>query len=89
MIISVDAVGRYYLNTAANPQKALPADILVNQIQVQLQNDAKQNKQRAILIKGDRDANYGKIMQAMVLLQSAGVDNVGLMTESPPAHNVG
>lgn len=87
MIISVDAAGRYYLNISANPEKPMSSDALVNQITVQLQTDRQQNKQRAILIKGDKDANYGKIMQAMVLLQSAGVDNVGLMTEAPTEPN--
>lgn len=89
MIISVDANGRYFLNTASNPDQALPADALVNQINVQLQQDKAHQRERAILIKGDRDANYGKIMQAMVLLQSAGIDNVGLMTEPLASKHVG
>lgn len=89
MIISVDSNGRYYLNTAANPTNPLPADLLISQINAQLQTDRQQNHQRAILIKGDRDANYGKIVQAMVLLQSAGIDQIGLMTESPTSQNMG
>lgn len=83
MIISIDSSGRYYLNTAVNPGAPLNSAVLVNQVTAQLQMDRQQNKQRVILIKGDKDANYGKIVQAMVLLQSAGVENVGLMTESP------
>jgi biopolymer transport protein TolR len=89
MIISIDSEGRYYLNLAADPKKPLLADVLVNQMKVVIEGDQRHNQQRSILIKGDRDANYGKIMQAMVLLQSAGIDNVGLMTESPSETHLG
>jgi biopolymer transport protein TolR len=34
-----------------------------------------------VLVAGDQRADYGKIYQAMVLLQSAGVPKVGLMSQ--------
>lgn len=36
-----------------------------------------------VFVKGDRDANYGFVMKAMVLLQKAGAVNVGLVTQNP------
>jgi len=33
------------------------------------------------LVKGDQNVDYGKVMQAMVLLQQAGVPGVGLITQ--------
>jgi biopolymer transport protein TolR len=36
-----------------------------------------------VMVKGDRHADYGHVVEAMVLLQQAGVPNVGLITESP------
>lgn len=84
IIISVDATGRYYVNIAANPEDPITTDALVNQISAQLHVDQQQGKTRMILIKGDKQANYGQIVQAMAALQSAGVENVGLMTESLP-----
>ena len=40
-------------------------------------------KHLTVLVKGDRAVNYAKVVQAMVLLQQAGVKQVGLMTEYP------
>jgi biopolymer transport protein TolR len=38
---------------------------------------------RSVLVRGDHAADYGSVVAAMVLLQQAGVPNVGLVTESP------
>lgn len=36
-----------------------------------------------VLVRGDRDVGYGRVVDAMVLLQKAGVEKVGLMTDQP------
>ncbi|MEJ1384210.1 MAG: biopolymer transporter ExbD, partial [Candidatus Sedimenticola sp. (ex Thyasira tokunagai)] len=36
-----------------------------------------------IMVKGDHNVDYGSVVSAMVLLQRAGVPNVGLITEPP------
>ena len=38
---------------------------------------------RVFLVRGDKNIAYGKVVEAMVLLQQAGVPEVGLVT-SPP-----
>jgi len=38
---------------------------------------------RQVLVKADRAVHYGKVVQAMVLLQRTGVAHVGLMTQPP------
>ncbi len=38
---------------------------------------------RVFLVKGDKNIAYGKVVEAMVILQQAGVPEVGLVT-SPP-----
>lgn len=81
VIISVDAKGKYYLNIANNPNQPIDANVLVDRVTAELQIAKNHNQQRQVLVKGDRDVNYGKIVQAMVLLQHAGVSNVGLMTQ--------
>jgi biopolymer transport protein TolR len=35
-----------------------------------------------VLVRGDKAVDYGRVTEAMVLLQGAGVEKVGLMTES-------
>ncbi|MHB8535091.1 MAG: protein TolR [Sulfuricaulis sp.] len=39
--------------------------------------------QTPVLIRGDRQANYGEVVKAMSLLQASGAPSVGLLTEPP------
>ncbi len=39
--------------------------------------------QRRVVVSGDRNADYGSIMNAMVLLQEAGAQKVGLQSRPP------
>jgi biopolymer transport protein TolR len=36
-----------------------------------------------IMVRGDAGVAYGRVVEAMVLLQSAGTPSVGLITEPP------
>lgn len=84
MIVSVDNKGLFYLNIADNPSAPLSEQALVNQIAAELAIAQQHNQTRMVLVKGDQDVAYGRVVDAMVLLQKAGVDQVGLMTHSPP-----
>lgn len=88
IIVSVDAQGNYYLNIATNPNQPVDANSLASQVASQLQAAQQQGQQRQVLVKGDKSVDYGKVMQAMVLLQQAGAPTVGLVTESPPDKRV-
>ena len=80
VIVSVDRLGRYYLNISKNPSVSMPAKKIASIIS-KLDIAESKNGKREILIKGDKDVNYGKVVQVMVLLKNAGVSNVGLMTQ--------
>lgn len=77
-IVTVDAEGNYFCNLADNPHQAISDLVLKNLIQTELQNTGDQP--RPILVRGDKNANYGKVIALMALLQSAGAKNVGLVT---------
>lgn len=81
IIVSIDATGNYYLNIAANPDVSMPPAELLNKVSAELQQSSAQGHERQVLVKGDKDVNYGRVVQAMVLLQNAGAPSVGLMTE--------
>jgi biopolymer transport protein TolR len=85
IIVSIDSKGNYYLNIANNPDNPINADQLLNRVTAELQVAKSKGAKRQVLVKGDRKANYGKVVQAMVLLQHAGAPSVGLMTEKPRA----
>lgn len=76
LIVTVDALGNYFLNIHEPPTKALMPDNLSAEVMAAL----KQNPRRSVLVRGDDQVNYGKVVGAMVLLQEAGVDKVGLVT---------
>jgi biopolymer transport protein TolR len=83
IIVSVDKQGRFYLNTASQPETPLDESALAMQLTQQWSTQPKDKSQQAF-VKGDAGVSYGKIIQAMVILQKAGAVNIGLLTESPP-----
>ena len=79
VILAVSKTGEYYLNIGDNPKEPVSDETIVKVISLVL----KQKPQTPVLVRGDKDADYGSVTTAMVLLQSAGVEKVGLMTEQP------
>ncbi len=77
LVVSVDAEGNYYLTYEDNRTRRLDEQELERQAAAILAN----NPGIPVLVKGDRAVDYGRVVQAMVLLQSAGADSVGLLTE--------
>jgi biopolymer transport protein TolR len=55
-----------------------PEDILVRAAAV-----LQLNPTLPVLVKADRRVDYGAVVEAMVLLQRAGADKVGLSTQMP------
>jgi len=79
VILTVSKNGDYYLNIGDDLKKPVSDEVVARRIALVL----KQKPQTPILVRGDKDVNYGSVTTAMVLLQSAGVEKVGLMTEQP------
>jgi biopolymer transport protein TolR len=76
-VVSVDQDGKLFLTLGAGEREEIEADALVNKVSAFV----KENTQLPVLVAGDQRADYGMIYQAMVLLQSAGVPKVGLMSQ--------
>lgn len=81
MIISVDKSGQLYLNISEHPSQPISAQQLTVRVAAQIRIDQGHHRNPVILIKGDRQAHYDDIVQAMALLQQAGIEHVGLMTD--------
>ena len=77
VVVSVDRQSRYFLNIGDNKDKPIDAEQLVNRIAAVL----KYSPDTPVLVRGDHAVDYGSVINAMVLLQTAGVDKVGLMTD--------
>lgn len=80
LIVTVDSNGNYFLNLADKPTKPITARTLSYLVTNQLK-DQGAAPQRPVLVRGDKNVNYGKVVEAMVLLQQAGAKSVGLITQ--------
>jgi biopolymer transport protein TolR len=77
IIISVDEEGLSYLNISSTPDSALSNAQLVDQVKAAL---AKQ-KNRPVMVRGDKNVIYQNVINVLVQLQQAGIDSVGLVTD--------
>jgi len=80
IIVTVDASGQFYLNLAEKPQQAITARTLDHLVRDELGRNNAQSE-RPVLVRGDKRVDYGKVVEAMVLLQQAGAKSVGLITD--------
>jgi len=78
LVVTVDTEGKLYLDADKN-QRLVDDDELVNYVRIVL----SKQPDLPVLVRGDKDAAYGKVVYAMTLLQQAGAPSVGLLTQPP------
>src|SRR3954466_2375626 len=71
-VVSIDSRGKIYVNAIP----AASAD-LVPRVQRALED----KKEKLVYLKGDKDAQYSAIMDAMDALRKAQIENIALITE--------
>lgn len=76
LVISVNGNGEFFFNHAEDPNSPLSEQRITD---LATQMFAENSKIQA-LVKGDKTAPYGKVIDAMSLLQSVTNQNVQLMT---------
>jgi biopolymer transport protein ExbD len=52
--------------------------------QQRVQTALDQTVQKIVLIRADREVQYGAVMTALDQLRAVGVEDIGLMTDRPP-----
>jgi len=77
LIVRVDRDGNYALIVQGGQPQELPADMLEAKVRTLVEN----NRDLPVFVAGDREANYEVVLGAMALLQQAGVEKVGLMSQ--------
>ncbi len=78
LILSVSKSGEYYLNIGDNLKKPVAGEDVQQRVRIVMEA----RPETPVLVRGDREVDYGSVTRAMVLLQEAGVEKVGLMTDS-------
>jgi biopolymer transport protein TolR len=75
LVITIDAQGKIFLQNTSMDD--------VSQVVPRLQAITNNNPDASIYVRGDRSVNYGRVLQVMGLISSAGFTKVSLIAEPP------
>jgi len=81
VVVSVNRDGELFIDIGEAKDQPVDEATLVARIQAVL----KYKPKTPILVRGDVGVAYGRVVEAMVLVQAGGAPSVGLITE-PPEH---
>ena len=79
IVLTIDAQGRLFLNYA--PKQDEPMDPAA--VEAAAAAVLRRAPETAVLVRGDYRVAYGEIVGAMTLLQRAGANKVGFITQPP------
>jgi len=77
LVLSVDAEGEMFLNVGEKEDQPIDAQRVVSLASIVLEKNPK----TPVLVKADYRVAYGEVVTAMVLLQQAGAEKVGFLTD--------
>jgi biopolymer transport protein TolR len=77
IVLSVDAAGNLYINIGDDEDAPQGSREIIARTAAVLRN----RPDAPVLVKADRAVPYGNVVGAMVLLQQAGADKVGFVTD--------
>lgn len=79
IVVSVDREGNLYIDIGDDKEQPVEPETLMLRVQAVL----KYKPKTPIMVRGDSHVDYGRVIEAMILVQAAGAPSVGLITESP------
>lgn len=77
LVLSVDREGLLYLNVGGDEETPVDASIVIARAAAVL----RRTPGTPVLVRADTAVEYGKVVSAMVLLQRAGAEQVGFITD--------
>jgi biopolymer transport protein TolR len=77
LVLSVDKRGQMYLNIGRNEDSPVDEATILARAAAVLRRDPE----TPVLVKADESVAYGRVVTAMVLLQRAGAQKVGFITD--------
>lgn len=80
LIVEINKNGEFFMSLADDPDQPIPAGELATKVAAII----KYKPQTNVLVRGDKNVPYGKVVRLMSHLKTAGVPKVGLMTQPPP-----
>ena len=79
LIVSITASGLYYIERGSDDPKAMALVDIQKYVATLLKSQPKTD----VLVRGDENVPYGIVVALMGVLQTAGAQSVGLITEAP------
>ncbi|MCP4126224.1 MAG: protein TolR [Gammaproteobacteria bacterium] len=79
VVVSVNAKGEMFIDIGEGKNDPVEPETLMTRVRAVL----KYRPKTPIMVRGDRSVDYGRVVEAMVMIQQAGAPNVGLITEIP------
>ena len=77
LVLTVDREGLLYLNVGGEEETPIDASIVIARSAAVL----RRTPDTPVLVRADTAVEYGKVVSAMVLLQRAGAEQVGFITD--------
>ncbi|BBB29459.1 protein TolR [Neptunomonas japonica] len=77
VIVTVDKEGLYYINIGGSETEAISSEEVSSRVQKIMSVNPKQ----LLLVRGDKNVYYDKVVTLMSLMQQSGASSVGLVTE--------
>ena len=77
LVLSINRDGELFLNIGDNKDQPLEQSTVVERAAAVL----RRNEKTPVLVKADQAVSYGRVVLGMVLLQQAGAEKVGFITD--------
>jgi biopolymer transport protein TolR len=74
IILSITKDGRYYINETP---------VAHGLLKDRMEAFVRMRKDRTVYLKADKDLPYGTVVETMDLLNRMGIENLGMLTQSP------
>ncbi|SFL25974.1 protein TolR [Lysobacter sp. cf310] len=79
VVVQVDAAGNYFLAVKSDKKEGVTAQTLRTRMSALVAENGKDKVQ--VYVAGDGQSNYQRVMDVMNILQGAGVEKVGLISQ--------
>lgn len=77
LVLSINQSGELFLNIGGDEQTPIDEQTVLNRTAAVL----RRNPQTPVLVKADQAVSYGRVVTGMVILQQAGAEKVGFITD--------
>ncbi|WP_136680839.1 protein TolR [Neptunomonas sp. XY-337] len=78
IVVTVDKEGLFYIDIGSDDPLAPVAE---SELEQRIQKVLAGNPKQLLLVRGDKEVSYDRVIQLMSLLKGAGAESLGLVTE--------